>query len=313
MLRSTGFLAISLILSSVGSGPVLANQMYWTDKDDFRIRRGDMDGSSPPVVLLSTADGLGIPQGIGLDVAGGKMYWADSQHDHIRRANLDGTGRQTLIDTGMTFPADLELDLTAGKIYWTDMLQGEIRRADLSGDNVQVLYTGLNLPYYFELDTAGGKIYWAENDNEVIHVSAMDGSGHITDLNVGIDRIRDVGLDVAAGKIYWGERTSHTVLRCNLSGTGRETLFDSSDGLDRPHGMALDIDAGMAYWTDTRTYAIHRGNMDGSESVESLYTGLVSPWDIELDVTPIPEPSTLVLAVVGALGVLVCAWRRGNH
>ena len=76
---------VLVILGALGSGRLWAGAVYWTDKEDFTIRRGDMDGSGPPVVLLTPADGLGIPQGIGLDPAAGKMYFADSFYDKIQR------------------------------------------------------------------------------------------------------------------------------------------------------------------------------------------------------------------------------------
>lgn len=294
-----------LVFGGVGPGQVFANDVYWTDKEAYTICRGSFDGSEPPTVLLSPADGLGIPQGIGLDIDGGKMYFADNQLDKISRANLDGSAMEDLVTGGMTFPVDLELDTGAGKMYWTDTTQGEIRRADLGGGNVEVLYTGLNQPYFFELDTAGGKIYWAENDNTVVHVSEMDGSGHIGTLDVGQIRIRDVGLDATGNMIYWGDRGSSTVERANLDGTGGEVLFSGS-ALDRPHGMALDLADDMIYWTDTTKGSINRGAFDGSGSVDVLYTGLTSPWDIEI----VPEPSTLALLIAGFASVFRTATRR---
>jgi sugar lactone lactonase YvrE len=173
--------------------------------------------------------------------------------------------------------------VSAQKIYWSDPLQGEIQRADMDGGNREVLYGSLSLPYFFELDPAGGRIFWAENDNTLVHVSQMDGSGHINTLDIGLTRIRDIGLDFTNDWIYWGDRESHTIHRCRFDGTGSEILFDQDDGLVRPHGMALDIPSGLIYWVDTVGQTVNRGAMDGSGMVEVLYSGLVDPWDIELD------------------------------
>jgi len=172
----------------------------------------------------------------------------------------------------------------AQKIYWTDVQQQQIRRADLGGSNVEILYSGLNLPYFFELDEAGCRIFWAENYNTLVHVSRMDGSGHIDTLDIGLTRIRDVELDFTNDLIYWSDRESHTIHRCHLDGTGSEILFDEDDGLIRPHGTALDVTSGQIYWVDTIAQSVNRGVSDGSSSVEVLYSGLVDPWDIELDI-----------------------------
>ena len=65
--------------------------------------------------------------------------------------------------------------------------------------------------------------------------------------------------------------------------------------------MALDLDTEMIYWTDTKGGArwVMRGTMDGN-SPEVLYSGLDSPWDIEFATTPVPEPSTLAMAIIRA-------------
>ena len=74
--------------------------------------------------------------------------------------------------------------------------------------------------------------------------------------------------------------------------------------------MAPDVAAGMLYWTDTGEYSINRARMDGTGSVELLYGGLVSPWDIELDVVVIPEPSTLTLALLGTAWMAMLVRRK---
>lgn len=311
-----GLLTVLLILGTLGPGRLLAGVVYWTDRDGQTIRQGDMDGSGWTILLDQPTDGLIEPRGLGLDIAGGKMYFADAGARKIRAANLDGSGAQDLITTGLSFPADVELDLSARRIYWTDTVLGQICSANFDGTGVNVLRSGLSSPYFFDLDTAGGKIYWAENRNTVIHVANMDGTGGIDTLDVGVARIRDVALDLANGKIYWGERDvgpsqdTGVVQRCNLDGSGVELLFDGTDGLIRPHGVELDTVANLVYWTDTRRYSINRGNMDGSGSPEILYQFLPDAWDLELDPDPIPEPSTLVLAIVALASVLAMAWRR---
>ena len=62
-------------------------KMYWPDSVTDKIQRANLDGSN--VEDLVTA-GLSDPDGIALDVAGGKIYWTDTLTDKIQRANLDG-------------------------------------------------------------------------------------------------------------------------------------------------------------------------------------------------------------------------------
>ena len=293
--RATGVLTTLLIFSTVGLGQLLAGQIYWTDRgyndpNGPSIRRGEMDGSGSEI-LLDATDGLSQLRGIGLDAAGGKMYFADNGTDNIYRADLNGDNLETLLTnqtTPITFPADIELDLGARKMYWTDPTLNKISRADFDGNNVEILYSGLNNPYFFDLDTANGEIYWAEMNNEVIHVSKMDGSGHIRSLNVGLHLIRDVAVDLVADKIYWGERASNTIRSANLDGTDATTLFNAAD---KPHGVEIDVAGGMVYWNDTDGRSVNRGRMDGIGPLEILYYNpLYNPWDLELVLDAIPEP-----------------------
>lgn len=313
---ATGVLSTLLIFSTVGSGQLLAGQIYWTDRGYYNqnrpsIRRGEMDGSWSEI-LLDETDGLRQLRGIALDVAGGKMYFADNGTDTIYRADLNGENLEPLISdtpqTRISFPADVELDLVARKIYWTDPTLDKISRADFDGNNVEILYSGLNNPYFFDLDTINGEIYWAENNNEVIHVSKMDGTGHVRDLYVGLDRIRDVAVDLVGGKIYWGERASSTIRSANLDGTGATTLFGADE---KPHGVEIDVAGGMIYWNDTDGHSVNRGRMDGIGDPEILYYDLrYNPWDLELVPDPVPEPSTAMLAIVGLIAGAVTAWRK---
>lgn len=303
-----------MLFGSVAASQLFAGEIYWTDRDGRTIRRGDMDGSGAAEILLTGADGLSEPRGLGLDVAGGKMYFADAGNGTIRRANLDGSQIHPLI-TGRPFLGDLELDVDAGKMYWTeifsftdpDHVDNAVRRANLDGSDPEYLFRGLTLPYYMDLDRDNEKIYWAENANTVIHIGNMDGTGAIETLDVGFVRVRDLAVDLVNSRIYWGERDVGTVNRCNLDGTGVATLFDGGDGLQRPHGLEIDVAGGMVYWTDTRTYAVNRGRMDGVGPVDVLYDNLPDAWDIEL---AIPEPSTFVLAIVGLLGISLAVYRK---
>jgi hypothetical protein len=306
MLRSMRLLALSLILGSLGSGQLFGDELYWTDKNDGTIWRGSMDGTSMSETLLDSRDGLVEPRGLGLDVDDNKMYWADAGTGQIRRANLDGLDIQTLV-TGLPFVADLELDVGAGKMYWAETGSRSIRCANLDGSSPAVLFPGQTAPYYLELDIPGGMMYWGEGSNTKIFRGRMDGTGLVEEFVTGLNRVRDIGLDLANNMIYWNERDLHQVKRMEIGGGASETLFTDLNA-GKPHGMALDLDDDMIYWTTTGSDSIMRSNMDGSGDAELLYMSPGAPWDIELAF--IPEPSTMTLAGVAAVGMLTAKRRR---
>ncbi|MBN2476536.1 MAG: PEP-CTERM sorting domain-containing protein [Pirellulales bacterium] len=305
MLRAATCLAICFLLFSAGIGPLVAADLYWTDKNDATIWRGDMDGATPRQVLLDWSDGLVEPRGLGLDLANRMMYWADAGAGTICRADLDGNGVQTLI-SGLPFMGDLELDLAAGKMYWAETAGSAIGCANLDGTGRAYLFSGATQPYYLALDLDGDMLYWGQESDTRIYRGRMDGTGSVEEAATGLNRVRDIGLDLANNTVYFNERDLGQVKRTELGSGVLQTLFTVPNG-GKPHGMALDLDDQMIYWTTTGTDSIMRGNMDGSGGYELLYTSPGAPWDIEL---AIPEPSTLALVLVGAVSVLVVGWRR---
>jgi hypothetical protein len=309
----------SLVLLAIGigfAGPsnAVADDLYWTDNDDSRIYRSALDGSSREVVL---ALGAGVdPRGIAIDSAAGLMYWAENGMDRIRRANLDGSNATTIVGTNITFPGDVELDLAAGKIYWSDRDRDWIRRANLDGTGVE---TVLNLPaggnttapYFLELDPAGGKIYWSDFDNGVIHrANLADGSG-VENVVTGLDRVRDIVLDAAGGKLYWTDRDTRTVQRENIGGGSRETLYGPA-GLVEPHGLVLHDATNTLYFADGEARLIGSGGKNGGGPFTTISSGIAPfhPWDIDIALTPIPEPHSLAIVGVGGLMLSVYARRR---
>ena len=113
--------------------------IYWTDYGTGRIQRTNGSNVEDLVTWLSS------PQGIALDVSGGKMYWTDWGTDTIQRANLDGSNVEDLV-TGLSYPQGIALDVSGGKMYWTDGVTDTIQRANLDGSNIEVLVAGLEGP-----------------------------------------------------------------------------------------------------------------------------------------------------------------------
>jgi len=267
--------------------------IYWTDVNTDKIQRVNSNSSN----VEDLVTGLPGPQGVALDVAGGKMYWTDAGTDKIQRANLDGSNIQDLVTTGLNTPSGIALNVASGKMYWMDWGTDKIQRANLDGSNIQDLIThGLVSPGHIALDVVGGKMYWTDEGTDKIQRANLDGS-NIEDLITGLPGPWGIALDIAGGKMYWTDWISGGIQRANLDGSNVENLI--ATGLDSSLDIALDVAGGKMYWAhadynpSTRTYSngkIQRANLNGT-AVQDLVTGLSYPEGIALG---IPQSSATI-------------------
>jgi len=174
-------------------------KVYWTNATEGHfIQRADLDGSNIEDLVTT---GLGTPEGIALDVAGGKMYWADQGPAKISRANLDGTDLEVLATLhptpGSPSPRGLAVDGINGKIYWCSQGYGTIQRADLDGSNIEDLVTiaGWNGPDGIALDIEAGKMYWT-GLNEILKIQRANLDGSDVEDLVTTGLVIPRGIDV---------------------------------------------------------------------------------------------------------------------
>jgi len=101
------------LLAAAVTTPVVG-KMYWSDTQDNRMYRANLDGTSmQTIVNLGTQ--LGCPT---LDVAGGKIYFGNYGDGDMCRANLDGSALQILFG-GLYTPVAVDFsDLVALLAAW---------------------------------------------------------------------------------------------------------------------------------------------------------------------------------------------------
>jgi hypothetical protein len=100
-----------------------------------------------PQLLVSSPS----PQGLALDLTGGRMYWTDPGNfsGRIRYANLNGSSVVNL--NIASFPVKIALAVNAGTMYWTD-INTSIYRATLTGGNVVELIADRSLGISLKID-----------------------------------------------------------------------------------------------------------------------------------------------------------------
>jgi DNA-binding beta-propeller fold protein YncE len=286
--------ALTLLLESVGQ--VRSDFFYWSGWNDGNISRANLDGSGQQSLIGDLTN----PNGVALDLTGGKMYFTETGPGIISRANLDGSGEEILI-TGLFQPTQIALDVPGSQMYWAYGgvgSTGGVQRANLDGSGSTPLVSGLGGALGLALDLAGGKMYVGEGQpgTGTIRRYNLDGSGEEILITV-LPRPRAIALDVPGGKMYFttsGPNLGYpgTVKRANLDGSGQETLV-SRDGTGVP-GLALDLVGGKLYWTEYEHGNIGRANLDGIGQ-EYILMPLGGPQNIALDLRSfaVPAPTSV--------------------
>lgn len=195
------------------------------------------------------------------------LFYLDPGRATVGSVRADGSNPKTLVAGQTGIPDGIAVDRVARKIYWTVMgapseNDGSIQSANLDGTGVQAI---------------------------------VPSGGTFTPKQLKIDPLH--------GKLYWSDREGMRVLRANLDGTSIEPLVitgateaDRADDTNWCVGIALDLERGQLYWTQKGPYtspggSIRRASLQippgqtaaARTDIEVLFSGLVSPIDLDLD------------------------------
>ena len=238
----------------------LVRRIYWTNKDESGLQRGNFDGSD---VIDIADDYVG---GVALNITSGEVYWTTG--DTIKRASGYGIGDTEELLVELSEALYIALDSAGEKMYWADKGAGKIQRANLDGSGVEDLVVGLEAPFGIVLDVMAGKIYWADTEADIQRAN-LDGSD-VENLVTVLDSPTGLAIDTTTGKMYWTDGGSRKIQRANLDGTNIEDLVTT--GLVTPQWIVVDEEERRMYWGDYGVGSIRYANLDGS-NVTDLITG----------------------------------------
>jgi hypothetical protein len=272
------------------AGGPQVGKLFWLAIVGNQVMGAAEDGSGARA--LASGQGISAPDGIAVDVAGGKIYWTnmgtltDGPHTaagSVQRANLDGSGIEVLLQPGVTTntPKQMQIDLVHRKIYWSDREGAKAWRANLDGSSPEVLLSGHSIQQLvgMALDVAKGQFYVTDRYAKFILRAGFDmpagqDAGSRSDVEQlvapsGSAMPIDVDLDLEHRAMYWTDRSLNTIQRAAMDLPAGQTAANRSDivtlvsGLSTPIGISLDVSASKMYFTDLGGQ-IFEANLDGS-------------------------------------------------
>lgn len=270
--------------------------LYWLDVYANAVHRATgPDFEDAEVLVEGTDQG---PDGIGVDLEGGRLYWTSmgdpfggtgqlgGEHPPpgtLQRARLDGTDVERIVAPGLTrTPKQLALDLEHDHVYWADREGATLWRAGLDGSDPTPLVTGHGLRELVgvALDVPAGHLYFSDRTGGHLWRAGLDvPAGQTADDRTDLEAVVvtegtsmpvDVAIDPDAGRLYWTDRLAGTVQRVGLElpeGQTAETRTDVEtvlDGLEEPIGIALDAPNDRLYVTELGR-GVSEATLDGED------------------------------------------------
>jgi hypothetical protein len=199
-----------------------------------------------------------------------------------------------------------------GRLFLLELSRGRIHAMNPDGSERKVIVSDCRLPDGIAIDAEANHIYWSNMGSTP---SANDGSIERADIDGKNRRVivpvgatytpKQIQLDKENGKLYWCDREGMRVVRCNLDGSGLETLVETGRGdTDRRDqtrwcvGITIDPERKQLYWTqkgpdNAGQGRIFRAGLDipAGESaaqrsdIELFFDNLPEPIDLELDLS----------------------------
>lgn len=272
-------------------------------------------------VLADAGDGLLSPLDVRYDAAGNLLV-ADVLRSRVTRITPAGAA-SVFADAadGVLTPSGLAVD-AGGNVMVANYLANTLVKVTPAGVGTVFADTadGLSSPFGLAVDSLGQTYVADLGHSRVLRFDAAGNSTVFADAGDGLLAPLDVEIG-PDGRVYVADALNSRVMRFTTAGVGT-TFADSTDGLTTPSGLAFDNRGNLVvsnYLSNTLVHLNPHGRAvgwaDAADGISSPF-GLASrpvSGGAAAGITPIPEPSGLLLALIGAACGCGMVYRRRNN
>ncbi len=266
--------------------------MYVSNPASNRVDRFAMDGSSLGSIDVKSYE----PYGLAVD-SRGDVYVSDATGGRIYRYDSEGNAASDY-DTGLQQSYFLAMDRTDRLFvsnHGDESATGSVTVFDRDGKPVFEIKENIDRPYGIAFDREG-LLYVANYGSS--RITRYDSEGKYVD-GFGLSEGKNpVGLAITPdGRLYVSNTDKDQVNEYDLRGNFQKTLTES---LRSPIGLASD-EKGNLYAVNKTTDSVSMFDTADEYVPDFAPRGLEAPYGIAIGV---PEPSTYVLAGIGAVAAL---------
>ena len=168
---------------------------------------------------------------------------------------------------------DLIYDTDGGQLLWTSATEHQISAYSTEGGAEITTLPDINdaAPVDVEIDHQHEYLYWADNAQQTIFRSLLNGQELTPLVTDSIDNLSAIALWPAKNRLFYADIEQKRIYSCRLD--GKDCFVIVKGDMETPVRLLVDTIQGLLYWSDDAMHRIERcAAFDGS-SREVFYHG----------------------------------------
>ncbi len=305
--RKTVFAALVLGIVSVVGVRAPAAELYATSIAGSQIVKVDTvaNTATPYHNTPSGADSL-------IFDSAHRVVYTQVFTGQVRRFDPAGP-TDGVIASGFTSPADIVLEPGGNTMLLSEFLGGKIDRIDLTTNAVSTLLAPGGNPEGLAYDGARlfanlGSRSGGPTGKFVAEIDPVTGA--VLSTSPGLDSLDGLTYDPFSGLLYASSLFGNRILSINPNNLSDvHDVTGALGSIPRPDGITADA-LGNIFIASSGDFHIYQLNLISNVLTQKTFVNGLDDVAPAFGSGSIPEPSSLVLAALGIVGLVAWGWRR---